>query len=123
MLRYGDPRTRTLSETADILLSRDRDYSHTFALLAEVSEMCRPNALLVGFEPAKLKAIIDVKQQDLRHAANTGVGLVAPNEMASNLLKRKRTSVQASSSASYQPIPQQSSATVTLIKQKLYVAD
>jgi hypothetical protein len=72
----------------DILLSRERDYSHTFSLLSEVSEMCRPNALLVGFEPAKLKALINVIQQDLSYACSSAGPLVKPSELATNLLKR-----------------------------------
>jgi hypothetical protein len=74
--------------------------------------MCSPSSLLVGFEPEKMKAILDVLYQDVNHAVASGSRLVVPSELASNCLKRARVS-DNSLSTSYLPIAHQPSAMVT----------
>jgi hypothetical protein len=96
---------------AKILYSRDRNYNYTFTLLSEINAMTQPSALLVGFNPEKLKALLDQVQQDVTYAVTTGARLIEPTELASDLLKR--TTVDGSCSSNYVPVVYESTEVVS----------
>jgi hypothetical protein len=73
--------------------------------------MCNPSSLLVGFEPTKLKALIDVLHQDVNHAASSGAPLIVPSELASNRLKG--INIAGPITTPYIPLLHQPSALVT----------